>query len=110
MSSRSFPCARGLAPAPKGPSLILAVFCMFFFCLSFQAFGQEATIVGTVTDPAGSVVPNVAITITHIETSETRSSVTNDTGQYVAPGLGIGHYNVGAKLKGSKPNKRMASF
>jgi len=73
---------------------------MLFFGLSFHAFGQEATIVGTVTDPSGWVVPNVAITVTHVETGEARSSVTNSAGQYVAPDLPIGHYNVGAKAAG----------
>ena len=30
--------------------------------VSFQAFGQEATMVGTVTDPSGSVIANAKIT------------------------------------------------
>jgi len=77
----------------------LMVLCALLAGLPF-AFGQEATILGTVTDPSGSVVPNVTITITHVETGEVRSSVTNSTGQYVAPGLTIGHYNVSAKAAG----------
>ena len=75
-------------------------FCALLIGLPIFAFGQEATIVGTVTDPSGSVVPNVAVTITNVDTGETRSSVTNDTGQYVSPGLPIGHYNVSAKATG----------
>ena len=74
--------------------------CLLFLGLSFHGFGQEATIVGTVTDPSGSVVPKVTVTITRVETGETRSGTTNDTGQYVAPGLPIGHYNVSAKATG----------
>jgi hypothetical protein len=91
---------KSFALVVKGRGLSLAVFCMLFFGLSFHAFGQEATIVGTVTDPSGWVVPNVAITVTHVETGEARSSVTNSAGQYVAPDLPIGHYNVGAKAAG----------
>jgi len=34
--------------------------------LPFYAFGREATIVGTVTDPSGSVVPNMAMTIINV--------------------------------------------
>jgi hypothetical protein len=83
---------------------------MFFFLLlaglASQAFGQEATIVGTVTDPSGSVVPNVSITVTRVETGEARSSVTNNDGQYVLPGLGIGHYNVAAKAAGFKSEQK----
>jgi Carboxypeptidase regulatory-like domain/TonB dependent receptor len=81
-------------------SLRLALFCAFFLALSMHAFGQEATIVGTVTDSTGAALPNVAITITSVETGTVRNSATNDTGQYVAPGLPIGHYNVNAKLAG----------
>lgn len=50
----------------------LAVFCMIFLSLSFHALGQEATVVGTVTDPSGSVVSNVAITLVNSETAQTR--------------------------------------
>jgi hypothetical protein len=67
------------------------------------AFGQgtgTATIVGTVTDSSGAVLPNVAITCTHVETGETRTSVTNDTGLYVLPSLAIGHYNVTVQATG----------
>jgi hypothetical protein len=79
---------------------------LFLLATALCTFGQEATILGTVTDPSGSVVPNVAITVTHVETGETRSTVTNDSGQYVAPDLPIGHYNVSAKAKGFGPAAR----
>src|SRR5262245_26237115 len=64
---------------------------------SLQALAQEATLVGTVTDPSGAAVPNVTITITNTETSLVTHSTTNDVGQYVVPHLNIGHYNVRAQ-------------
>ncbi len=74
------------------------------FTLSFTliAFAQEATIVGTVTDPTGSVLPKATITITSINTGQTRSLTTNETGQYVAPDLAIGQYNVQVQAPGFK--------
>jgi hypothetical protein len=39
------------------------LFSLFLIAFAFAAFAQEATIVGTVTDPSGAPVPNVAITI-----------------------------------------------
>lgn len=99
MKSRSSQFA-GVVLAVNSRGRSLAVLCLLFLGLSFHAFGQEATILGTVTDPSGSVVPNVKVTITHVETGESRSSTTNDAGQYVAPGLPIGHYNVSAKATG----------
>ncbi|MGA8273076.1 MAG: carboxypeptidase regulatory-like domain-containing protein [Candidatus Sulfotelmatobacter sp.] len=58
--------------------------------------------VGTVTDPSGSVVPNVKISLIHVETGEVHTVVTSDTGQYVADDLPIGHYNVSAQAAGFK--------
>ena len=58
---------------------------------------QEATVVGTVTDPAGNVVPDITITVTNIQTGAIRTLLTNDVGQYVAPGLPIGKYDLKAE-------------
>jgi hypothetical protein len=67
-----------------------------------QALGQQATIVGTVTDPSGAVIPNVTITITNTATSLIRTIPTNDAGQYVVPDLQVGHYNIKASAAGFK--------
>ena len=81
--------------------------CAFFalaalFGLSFAAMGQEATIVGTVTDASGAAVPNVNITATNVESGVARTIQTNAAGQYVVPDLKIGHYSVKAEAKGFK--------
>src|SRR5438552_13344688 len=70
--------------------------------LPFRASAQDATIVGTVTDQSGSVMANVKITITNAETSLARTIATNDSGQYVAVDLRIGHYSVKAEAAGFK--------
>ena len=92
----------GVVVAMKGCGRSLAVLGVFLLGLSFHAFSQEATILGTVTDPSGSVVPNVKIRATHVETNEVRNIVTNDSGQYVVADLPIGHYNVSAQASGFK--------
>ncbi len=70
------------------------------------ALGQEtATLLGTVTDPSGSVVPNVTITITNTATGVTNSAATNDVGQYVFPGVQIGTYDVTATANGFKAHE-----
>lgn len=71
-------------------------------CLPLVAFAQEASIVGTVTDPSGSVVPNVKISITSAETGLVRTINTNDVGQYVVPDLHVGHYSIKAEASGFK--------
>ena len=103
MQSLSSTCAmtfRRLAKCLTLRNLCLLAACVVGF--SFCASAQTATIVGTVTDPTGSVMPNATITLTNIETGQSRTTTTNDTGQYVAPDLRIGHYDVSAQAKGFK--------
>jgi len=73
-----------------------------FLGMAFVAAGQEATILGTVTDPSGGVVPNVNITITNVATGVAKVFATNEAGQYVAPNLPIGKYDVKAEAQGFK--------
>src|SRR3984957_666997 len=87
-------------------SFRLAMLYAFLLGLSLHAFGQDAPIVGTVTDSSGAAVPNVAVTVTHVETAETRSTVTTDTGQYAVPSLPIGHYNVSVVAAGFGPSEK----
>lgn len=71
--------------------------------LSTAAFGQgNASIVGTVTDPMGAVVPNAKITITNTDTGIVRIVTTNGTGNYLAADLNNGRYTVKAEAQGFK--------
>ena len=74
--------------------------------LAGSSFAQQATIVGTVTDPSGAVIPNVEVTITNTDTQVSHPFTTNDAGQYVAPDLQIGHYVVKAEAKGFKASEQ----
>src|SRR5438876_9653107 len=76
--------------------------CMLVLGTAAQTFGQNATIVGTVTDPSGSVIANVKITATHVETNLANTFTTNEAGQYVAVDLPVGHYNIKAEASGFK--------
>jgi hypothetical protein len=80
----------------------LVVLLVALIGFSASTFAQQATIVGTVTDPSGAVVPNVAVTLTNIDTGQTKTIPTNDAGQYVAVDLQIGHYDVKATAAGFK--------
>ena len=70
---------------------------VLLFLGSLVAFAQEGTLLGTVTDPSGATVANVSVTITNIDTGIVSHFTTNDVGQFVAPDLHIGRYNVQAK-------------
>jgi hypothetical protein len=74
--------------------------------LSSWALGQEtATLLGTATDPSGSVLPSVTVTITNNATGVTKTAPTNDVGQYVFPDVQIGTYDVNATIKGFKAHE-----
>src|SRR4051794_22711121 len=75
-----------------------------FLFASLQAFGQgqAGTILGTVTDSSGAVLPKVNVTITNTATGVTKTSVTNDAGVYTFPEIQIGNYTVKAEGQGFK--------
>jgi hypothetical protein len=66
------------------------------------ASGQVATgqISGRVTDTSGAVLPGVDITVTQTATAITRTTVTNEAGQYSIPSLPLGPYRITATLQG----------
>jgi hypothetical protein len=57
-------------------------------------------IVGIVTDPSGSRVPGVAVTVTEIETSTSTTVNTDSEGSYSATNLKIGTYKAAFKKEG----------
>ncbi len=74
----------------------------------FLAFGLAATasaqttaqISGAVKDPSGAVLPGVEVTATQTATGAKRSTVSNETGNYVLASLPIGPYVLEASLPG----------
>jgi hypothetical protein len=67
-----------------------------------QAFAQlgTGTILGTVKDPAGAVVPGATITITNTATGAKRTSTTSNEGYYRAPALPAGTYQLEVSHEG----------
>ena len=66
------------------------------------AYGQTASLTGTVTDPAGALLPGTTITITQVQTNALRTFVTDERGDYRVPLLPPGRYRVEASLPGFK--------
>ncbi len=79
----------------------LAIVGLFTLSLSPCVYGQATgSISGTVTDATGSAVPAAKVTVTAPATGLTRSSTTNDNGEYTVPLLGVADYNVQVELQG----------
>jgi len=68
---------------------------------------ENGTVVGTVTDQSGAVVPGVTITVTNqLKGSVARTTVTNSDGNYSVPGLPISTYSVRAEKEGFATSTR----
>jgi hypothetical protein len=70
--------------------------------LPAAAAAQETTgtITGTATDQTGAVLPGVTVTVTHVQTGRSQEFVTNASGNYTAPLLQPGEYEVTFALSG----------
>src|SRR6266513_4412799 len=72
--------------------------------LSHPASAQTTfgTILGTVTDPSGAVMPNVIITVTNHDENVSRTFTSDAQGDYQAENLKAGKYTVMAQVSGFK--------
>ncbi len=84
---------------------LLGFVCFVALCLFWPVPGQEITanLSGTVSDSSGAVIPGASITVTNARTGVVVfRGRTNDSGNYSAPSLPAGTYNVGVEMTGFK--------
>lgn len=67
-----------------------------------QSTAINGSIEGVISDESGAVLPGVTVTVTNLDTGDTRVVVTNESGLYRAPLLPLGRYKVEAELQGFK--------
>jgi hypothetical protein len=67
-----------------------------FFCAPFALHAQstQGTILGTVTDASGAVVPNATVKVTNTDAGVSRTVNTDKSGNYEVLDLSAGHYAV----------------
>jgi hypothetical protein len=82
-----------------------AVYFCFLAGLSSQLLYGQATgsFSGTVTDNSGAVVSGAKITVTAQATNAAREALTDDSGHFLVPSLGIGDYTIRAEASGFRP-------
>ena len=87
--------------------LIALVAAVLLVGSSTQLFAQgfQGGIRGAVKD-SGGVIPGVEVTLTNDSTSVTRSTTSNDAGEYNFPNLQPGAYTLTTSLQGYKTYKR----
>src|SRR5437016_5838751 len=89
--------------------MVFRNFCLLVFAFSARlALAQvnTATISGTVHDESGAVLPGANVVIQNQDTGISRTVITNETGRYSAPALGLGAYQVTVQLSGFQSQVR----
>jgi hypothetical protein len=79
---------------------ILAVACLLVAALPASAQFDTATVVGTVKDNSGGVIPGATVTLTNKDTGVTTVRVTEANGSFEFITVRIGRYKVTAELQG----------
>src|SRR5213075_50451 len=86
------------------------IFAMFALAVMFAALGYSqavnATMLGSVTDSSGAVIANAKVTITEGSTGVSRSTTTNESGNYTFPNVSPGTYVVTIEQTGFKKESR----
>ncbi len=86
--------------------LCLLGLCSFLVPLRAFAQADKGTILGTIQDETGAVVPDAAIKVTEVNTNIVHIAKTNDTGNFTLPLLDPGTYTVTADHGGFRPASR----
>lgn len=86
--------------------LVVATVLLLGVGASVSAQTVTGTILGTVTDKQGGVIPGVPVTIRNTGTNLTRAIVTDGQGRYREPQLPLGSYEVRAELQGFRSQIR----
>ena len=87
----------------KSRTLLVAVFAVAWLLVAaLPSFAQfdTATVVGTVKDNTGGVVPGATVTLTNLDTGVTTIRVTEANGSFEFITVRIGRYKVTAELQG----------
>jgi len=92
-----------MGPVRKGLCLsVISIAALILLVIPVVAQLPTATILGVAKDSSGGVLPNVTVTITNLDTGTTRVVKTSDDGEFRAPELPVGRYEVKAEHAGFK--------
>ena len=85
---------------------VLAAACLAGAALPSFAQFDTATVVGTVKDNTGGVVPGATVTLTNLDTGVATVRVTEANGSFEFMTVRIGRYKVAAELQGFCDGRR----
>ena len=80
--------------------ILLTLVFMFFVCATDAGAQISGSVVGTVSDTSGAVVPQVKLVLTNLATNVTRTTASSGTGDFSFPLVPVGQYRISAELSG----------
>ncbi len=83
-------------------SIVIGSVCVLLCFGAAYAQSDRGTITGTVTDPAGAMIPNVPIEAKNLATGIVYQTQSSGTGNYTIPQLPVGTYQLSATAAGFK--------
>ncbi len=93
------------------PIEIIPVFLLILFAANAAAQSYQGTLRGAVTDGGGRALAAATLSLTNEQTNVTRTTVSNEAGEYVFERVDPGRYKINATLNGSKrPIGRASSW
>jgi outer membrane receptor protein involved in Fe transport len=82
--------------------LLVARFVTLLLPIPLGAQISTADILGTAFDRNGGILVGVKVSVVNLSTGLTRTTLSNDAGDFVLPALPVGHYSVKAEASGFK--------
>ncbi len=73
---------------------------LVLFSLPITAQETVGRVIGVVTDPSGSVIPKAKVTVTNVDTNDSKDTTTGSDGSYQVLLLPVGNYRVTAEAQG----------
>ena len=92
--------------AGKIPALILIASLLAGPLVTSHAQTFRGTILGTVSDTSGAIIPEAAVAAKNVTTGLERSTKTDSSGNYSIPELPIGTYEVKVEMRGFQASHR----
>jgi len=83
-------------------SLLIAFCGLLLIVPTTLAQSDRGAITGTITDPAGAMVPNAAVEALNLETGATYKAAASETGNYLLGQLPAGKYELSVSVQGFK--------
>lgn len=85
---------------------LLSVGAVWLLFIAAAPAQNTATILGTVKDQSGAVLPGAQVSVTNVETGITRATTAGARGEYRLPSLPVGTYDVTSTMSGFQSSVR----